>query len=135
VVSLLTLYALVKAWNKAFWQTPPVEPPRTPLPLGMLGPTAALVALGLLLTVAAGPLYGYTERAALTLQDRSVYIASVLPDGERGEGESADVAEDAEEAGRDDEARAGDGAAGDGARDGAGADRGTERATTDGGRP
>ena len=134
VVSLLTLYALVKAWNKAFWQTPPVEPPRTALPLGMIGPTAALVAFGLLLTVAAGPLYGYTERAARTLQDRSVYIASVLPDGERGEGESAEVAEDDGGAERDGDASGGGAGDGDAARDGAAgdADAGT---TTDRARP
>ena len=32
VTSLLTLYAIVKAWNKAFWQTPPQEirPQRLP---------------------------------------------------------------------------------------------------------
>jgi multicomponent Na+:H+ antiporter subunit D len=134
LVSLLTLYALVKAWNKAFWQTPPVEPPRTALPLGMIGPTAALVAFGLLLTVAAGPLYGYTERAAQTLQDRSVYIASVLPDGERGEGESAEVAEDDGGAERDDGASGGGAGDGDAARDGTAGDAhaGT---TTDGGRP
>ncbi|WP_255491674.1 MULTISPECIES: Na+/H+ antiporter subunit D [unclassified Actinotalea] len=96
VTSLLTLYAIVKAWNKAFWQTPPVEPPAARLPGGMLGPAGALVALGLTLTVVAGPLFAYTERASLTLRDRDQYITAVLPDGSRGEGQSADVTEEAE---------------------------------------
>jgi multicomponent Na+:H+ antiporter subunit D len=93
VTSLLTLYALVKAWNKAFWQTP--EEPRPPvrLPFGMVAPTAALISVGLLLTVAAGPLYAYTERAAVSLTERTPYVDAVLPDGERGQGVSADVAE------------------------------------------
>jgi multicomponent Na+:H+ antiporter subunit D len=95
VTSLLTLYAVVKAWNKAFWQTPPVEPRPMVMPRGMIGPAAALVGLGLALTVLAGPLYGYTERAAATLRDRDQYIASVLPDGGRGSGESADVESEA----------------------------------------
>jgi multicomponent Na+:H+ antiporter subunit D len=93
VTSLLTLYALVKAWNKAFWQTPPVEPPRTPIPAGMIGPTAALITFGLALTVAGGPLYAYTARAARSLVERTPYIEAVLPDGERGEGVSADLAD------------------------------------------
>ena len=95
MTSLLTLYALVKAWNKAFWQTP--EEPRPPvrLPFGMVAPTAALIAVGLLLTVAAGPLYAYTERAAVALTERTPYVDAVLPDGERGQGVSDDVAEDA----------------------------------------
>jgi multicomponent Na+:H+ antiporter subunit D len=92
LTSLLTLYALIKAWNKAFWQTPPEPLPDTKLPVGMVGSAAALVVLGLALTVGAGPLYGYAERAAAALQDRSVYVQAVLPEGGRGEGESADVA-------------------------------------------
>ena len=93
LTSLLTLYALIKAWNKAFWQTPPAELPATRIPLGMVGPTAALVAVGLALTVFAGPLYAYTGRAATALQERTPYIDAVLPDGLRGEGVSADLAQ------------------------------------------
>lgn len=94
LTSLLTLYALIKAWNKAFWQTPPVEPPDTRLPAGMVGPAAALVVLGLALTVVAGPLYAYADRTAEALRERTPYIEAVLPDGGRGQGESADVARD-----------------------------------------
>jgi multicomponent Na+:H+ antiporter subunit D len=93
VTSLLTLYALVKAWNKAFWQTPAEPRPPVRLPFGMVAPTAALVGVGLLLTVAAGPLYAYTERAAVALTEQTPYVDAVLPDGERGQGVSADVAE------------------------------------------
>ncbi|HWS58420.1 MAG TPA: Na+/H+ antiporter subunit D [Actinotalea sp.] len=90
--SLLTLYAIVKAWNKAFWQAAPVELPAVRLPAGMVGPAVALVALGVSITVVAGPLFGYTERAAAMLRDPDQYVASVLPDGARGEGLSDDVA-------------------------------------------
>jgi len=96
--SLLTLYALIKAWNKAFWQTPPEPLPDATLPKGMVGSAAALVVLGLALTVGAGPLYGYAERAAGALADRSVYIQSVLPEGGRGSGESVDVAHGGDDA-------------------------------------
>jgi len=86
VTSLLTLYALIKAWNKAFWQTAPVEIAPHRLPRGMVGSAAALVAVGIGLTVAAGPLYAYTERAAGDLHDRAGYIAAVLPADGRGTG-------------------------------------------------
>ncbi|HEY0187289.1 MAG TPA: Na+/H+ antiporter subunit D [Cellulomonas sp.] len=96
LTSLLTLYALIKAWNKAFWQTPPVPLPDTRLPAGMTIPAGALVVLGLALTVGAGPLYGYAERAAATLAERTPYIDAVLSSDGRGEGESAEVAREAE---------------------------------------
>ncbi len=96
VTSLLTLYAVVKAWNKAFWQGAPTELPTTTLPRGMVGATAALVVVGLGITAVAGPLYGYTERAAQTLRDSGQYVSAVLPDRGRGTGESVDVTEEAD---------------------------------------
>ncbi|MBI9115839.1 Na+/H+ antiporter subunit D [Sanguibacter suaedae] len=94
VTSLLTLYAIVKAWNKAFWQTPPEDVPPATLPMTMVAPTAALVALGLLITVVSGPLYAYTDRAASTLMDSSSYIDAVLGTDGRGQGESTDVSDE-----------------------------------------
>ena len=91
VTSLLTLYVIVKAWNKAFWQPPLEEPPDVGLPRLMVGPTAALVALGLSLTLFAGPLYAYTERAAEDLRARTPYIDAVFTRGDRGDGVSFDV--------------------------------------------
>jgi multicomponent Na+:H+ antiporter subunit D len=97
VTSLLTLYALVKAWNKAFWQAPAeaiVEGTagEAVLPRGMVGPTAAMVAVGLALTVVAGPLYAYSERAAATSMDGRTYVESVFPGGEeRGTGASNEI--------------------------------------------
>lgn len=100
LTSLLTLYAIVKAWNKAFWQTAPAELPDVRLPRGMVGTAGALVGVGLAITVVAGPLYDYTERAARTLRDPGAYVDAVLPDGARGSGESEDVTEEViEEAG------------------------------------
>ena len=96
LTSLLTLYALVKAWNKAFWQEPPAGMAQRHVPRAMVGATAALVAFSLALTVAAGPLYGYAARAAEALRERTPYITAVLPDGERGSGTSADLTADEE---------------------------------------
>ncbi|WP_201294679.1 MULTISPECIES: Na+/H+ antiporter subunit D [unclassified Nocardiopsis] len=48
------------------------------LPRTMVGATVALVVLGLLLTVFAGPLIGYSSEAAVELQSRTPYIDAVL---------------------------------------------------------
>jgi multicomponent Na+:H+ antiporter subunit D len=145
VTSLLTLYAVAKAWNLAFWRTPReahdralwlsdldreatsetvrrhrdhvhigtstygerdrsearsilddddadtqdlhqlIEEGRldTRLPRTMVGATASLVLVSLALTVVAGPLFGYTERAARDVLDRGHYLSAVLPEGAR----------------------------------------------------
>ena len=44
----------------------------------MVGATAVMVAVTVALTVFAGPLYGYTDRAAHDLLDRSPYIDAVF---------------------------------------------------------
>jgi multicomponent Na+:H+ antiporter subunit D len=93
VTSLLTLYAIVKTWNMAFWQEAPEPLPVTTTPRGMVGPAAGLVVFSLLLAVVAGPLYNYTDRAAQDLRARVPYIVSVLPEQGRGTGQSPEVTE------------------------------------------
>jgi multicomponent Na+:H+ antiporter subunit D len=85
VVSLLTLFSMIRIWSGAFWSPPEVEPPapRTPVgrsggPVLMVVPTAALVALSLVVAVAAGPIFAFSERAAADLIDRAGYIGGVL---------------------------------------------------------
>ncbi|QIS16234.1 Na+/H+ antiporter subunit D [Nocardia arthritidis] len=103
LTSLLTLYAVARVWSKAFWR-PRAEAPEGHLaaaapptlveddtdvlyderddpgrmPFLMLASTAALVVVGLALTVLAGPLFDVADRAAADLRDRSVYIGAVL---------------------------------------------------------
>ncbi|MEE6281784.1 Na+/H+ antiporter subunit D [Georgenia sunbinii] len=96
VTSLLTLYAVTKAWNQAFWQEAPEPLPDSPIPRSMLQPAAALVVMSLAFTVVAGPLQEYTDRAARDLRAQSPYVTAVLPDGVRGTGQSPEVTEDAE---------------------------------------
>ncbi|MBI3225769.1 MAG: Na+/H+ antiporter subunit D [Mycolicibacterium cosmeticum] len=103
VTSLLTLYAVTRVWTKAFWRARADAPEgnlaaATPMaliddaddiefvdrddvgrmPVGMLIPTGALIAVGLVLTVAAGPIFAYSERAAAQVLDRGQYISAVL---------------------------------------------------------
>ncbi|MDG4824644.1 Na+/H+ antiporter subunit D [Asanoa sp. WMMD1127] len=77
--SLLTLYAIARVWNLAFWRRPPATPPtdRGPMSLLMLGSTVVLVVLGVGLTVVAGPLFDVTTDAAGDLLDRVPYVEAV----------------------------------------------------------
>jgi multicomponent Na+:H+ antiporter subunit D len=44
----------------------------------MLVPTMALIAVGVALTVAAGPIFGYSDRAAEEVLDPTHYVSAVL---------------------------------------------------------
>ena len=107
--SLLTLYAMAKVWNRAFWRpltaepdvlelvvgedpatgatapqrtaAPTIEQRRLPVP--MVATATVLVLLGLGITVVSGPLYGYAERAAVDIVDGLSYVRAVLPEGIR----------------------------------------------------
>lgn len=93
VTSLLTLYAIIKAWNRAFWREAPVAAVRVRQPAAMVGPTAVLIAFGLGLSVWGGPIVDYANRAADSLMGRTEYTEAVLPDAGRGTGVSPEVAE------------------------------------------
>ncbi len=123
LTSLLTLYAIVRVWGRAFWRPLPelaaiggdaleTESGRSlltrqrvqreaqlrmarqetaRLPVGMVGATTAVVALGLLMTIAAGPIYGIADKAAASLSDRSVYVNAVLNSGAQAPPGSTDT--------------------------------------------
>lgn len=103
VTSLLTLYVVTRVWTKAFWRSRTDAPEghlaaATPaalldvsedvafedrkyvgrMPVGMLVPTGALIIVGVALTVFAGPIIGYSERAADQVLDRGEYITAVI---------------------------------------------------------
>jgi multicomponent Na+:H+ antiporter subunit D len=99
--SLITLYALTRFWNMAFWrgrdelegyesvllsqvQEAPdggvVTATRT-TPWLMVSATTGMVVLTVLLTVFAGPLFSLTERAAENLREPDVYVSLVFPGG------------------------------------------------------
>ena len=106
LVSLLTLYALVRVWNLAFWRpASDVEGDESRLlraveeapdstetlsetratPRLMILSTVGMVIVGLSLTVFAGPLYGVADRAAQNLDGSTDYIELVLPQLTTGE--------------------------------------------------
>lgn len=100
LVSLLTLYALMRVWSRVFWGSAPapaeedadgaqaeaarpgdVAVRTRAIPKLMTTATVGLAAASILLTVVAGPLYEYAERAAAVLGERG-YVTAVLPNGE-----------------------------------------------------
>jgi multicomponent Na+:H+ antiporter subunit D len=115
VTSLLTLMAMARVWNRAFWRTPedaehpdPVLLASKPdgstlrtskyvtdkptgrfsgrgtihlLPKSMVGATMGLVALGVALTVFAGPLFQLSDQGARAMLERTPYIEAVLGTG------------------------------------------------------
>jgi len=86
VVSLLTLYVMIRIWNGVFW-SPAEEPeaqaaaarrsPRPNGPVWMVIPTTVLVACTLAVAAAAGPLYSLSERAARDIVDPDRYVVAV----------------------------------------------------------
>jgi multicomponent Na+:H+ antiporter subunit D len=84
LVSLLTLYVMVRIWSGAFWDSgrerpePVVEGGRLGGPVWMVVPTAALVACGVAAALAAGPLYGLSTRTAHDLMEPARYVHAVL---------------------------------------------------------
>ncbi|MGO2191241.1 Na+/H+ antiporter subunit D [Brachybacterium sp. AOP42-C2-15] len=87
LTSLLTLYAIAKIWNRAFWQEPSAEiiARDVPLPKVMGGATAAMIAFSLVLTVLAGPIMTYADNAASSILERTPYVGAVLGDEAAGE--------------------------------------------------
>jgi multicomponent Na+:H+ antiporter subunit D len=78
LTSLLTLYAVGRVWNIAFWSSPRVEGSAPALPRLMVAATAVLVLLGTGLTVISGPLYSVTAETAGQLLDRQGYVQAVF---------------------------------------------------------
>ena len=85
LVSLLTLFSMIRIWMGAFWSPPErgAEPVvrstgRAGGPALMVAPTVVLVLCSLGVAVAAGPIYSLSERTARDLLDRGAYIDEVL---------------------------------------------------------
>jgi multicomponent Na+:H+ antiporter subunit D len=85
LVSLLTIFSLMKIWAGVFWNPADADPELRPYPTGWLGgpplmvlPTMVLVAAGLAIAVLSGPLYDLSLRAAEDIIDPSRYVEAVL---------------------------------------------------------
>ncbi|MDI2097359.1 Na+/H+ antiporter subunit D [Ruicaihuangia caeni] len=108
-VSLLTLYALARVWNLAFWRrseevedydstitallrsAPEMGSPREQrrIPRLMTVATTSMVAVSVALTVLAGPLYAFADRAGQNITGPGTYIDSVLGPGTSAEADAS----------------------------------------------
>lgn len=87
IVSLLTLFSMMKIWSGVFWSPrefdPDVEPQSVSKfggPIFMVIPTAALGILSLVVAVFASSLYDFSERTAEDLLQPESYIEAVMND-------------------------------------------------------
>ena len=85
LVSLLTMYVMVRIWSGVFWGEPEdpaiatwIESDDSRVPRLMTGAAAGVVAMSVALMVFAGPLYDYAERTAQDLLSPDRYVETVL---------------------------------------------------------
>ena len=78
VVSLMTMLSMARLWDESFWKPAPANPPQARLGAAILAPIVLLVGLTLGLTVAAGPVFVLSVRAAQQLLDPNGYVRAVL---------------------------------------------------------
>jgi multicomponent Na+:H+ antiporter subunit D len=78
LVSLMTLLSMARLWDQAFWRPAPGTPVNVPLGTRILAPIAALSVAIVALSLAAGPVFALTLRAAGQLLQPGEYISAVL---------------------------------------------------------
>jgi multicomponent Na+:H+ antiporter subunit D len=85
LVSLLTVYVMVRIWSNVFWGEPEdpaivawIESDESSVPRLMTAAASAVVVLSVALMVFAGPLYDYAERTAADLLAPQQYVETVL---------------------------------------------------------
>ena len=76
--SLLTMLSMARVWEEAFWKPAAANPLQARLSAAIVAPIIWLVCLTLGITVAAGPVYGLSMRAATQLLDANGYMRAVL---------------------------------------------------------
>jgi multicomponent Na+:H+ antiporter subunit D len=89
LVSLLTMYVMVRIWSGVFWGEPEdpaiaawIESDDSTVPRLMTGSASAVVALSVALMIFAGPLYDYSKRTAEDLLAPDRYVTAVIGDHE-----------------------------------------------------
>jgi multicomponent Na+:H+ antiporter subunit D len=86
LVSVCTLFSMLKIWNGAFWGEPEIPAPHPEVatlatggvPHLMGAATAVLATAGLALALFSGPIYDLAERGAVTLVEPGAYVHEVL---------------------------------------------------------
>jgi multicomponent Na+:H+ antiporter subunit D len=85
IVSLLTLFSMMKIWTQGFWgeASPLGDNPLSPARArGLLLPIACLTVLTTVIGLGAAPVFDFASETASQLLDRETYINAVLDDRE-----------------------------------------------------
>jgi multicomponent Na+:H+ antiporter subunit D len=89
LVSLLTMYVMVRIWSGVFWGEPEdpaivawIESDDSTVPRLMTGSASVVVALSIALMIFAGPVYDYSKRTAEDLLAPDRYVTAVIGDHE-----------------------------------------------------
>jgi multicomponent Na+:H+ antiporter subunit D len=89
LVSLLTMYVMVRIWSGVFWGEPEdpaivawIESDDSTVPRLMTGSASVVVALSVALMIFAGPVYDYSKRTAEDLLAPDRYVTAVIGDHE-----------------------------------------------------
>ena len=79
ITSILTVLSMAKIWSGAFWGEMPADAEEPPAERGRgTYAVAGLAAASIVVALAAGPLFSYSQQAATDLLDPSIYMAEVL---------------------------------------------------------
>jgi multicomponent Na+:H+ antiporter subunit D len=80
LVSLFTLYSMIKIWNEAFWKLNPqkIDNSQVKLSKSMVLPIGFLAILTLIVGFAIGPVFNIALRAGVQLANPAQYIAAVF---------------------------------------------------------
>jgi multicomponent Na+:H+ antiporter subunit D len=85
IVSVLTVYSMLKIWNEAFWKPAPTDPVSKPVrsvssqeTCLYLVPIAAFALMTLIIGLAAEPFFRFADQAAMQLLEPADYIQAVL---------------------------------------------------------
>ena len=80
LVSLFTLFSMIKLWNEAFWKPEPQEysASNRKITRSMILPIVFLASLTVLIGLGIGPAFEVAMRAGLQLSDPALYISAVL---------------------------------------------------------
>jgi multicomponent Na+:H+ antiporter subunit D len=78
LVSLLTIFSMVKIWAEAFWKKAPIQTQPNTRNLGfMVAPAVGLAVVTVTIGLATQPFYELALGAANQLADPSAYVAAV----------------------------------------------------------
>ena len=67
IVGFLTLFSMIKVWDRAFWEKPRVDHDLAPFPVSKMWAVSILALATVLLGVGVGPVFEFADNAGIAL--------------------------------------------------------------------